>query len=278
MVWLLALYRKCLIMKNSSGLTFDDIIFEGRNKAYGAYELRQLTDRHNAYGLFIAASLFIVLVFLAGVLSHNSTMPEIIKTPVDIRLSIIDPISPPPPKLQETVSPPAVNTKAFTEFNPVVDPIVTPAEVPTQEQLLGQIISTTTVTTTTPGPAVVEPIPATTNITSMEPINTNTVKNWAEVMPSFVGGEKALREYLATHIKMRPIDIENGINGKLYVRFYVDTDGSVKDAVVLQDGAGGHCAEVALSVISKMPKWNPGMQNNKPVKVYYTVPIKFEVK
>jgi protein TonB len=77
---------------------------------------------------------------------------------------------------------------------------------------------------------------------------------------------------------MHPVDIENGVSGKLWIRFFVDIDGSIKEATVIKDTAGGHCAEAALNVISKMPKWNPGMQNNIPVRVYYNIPIVFEVK
>jgi protein TonB len=97
-------------------------------------------------------------------------------------------------------------------------------------------------------------------------------------MPSFIGGDKALKEYLAKNISMAQSDIERGVSGKVWIRFYVDVDGSVKDVTVIKDNAGGQCAERALKAVRQMPKWNPGMQNNAPVRVYYSLPIVFEVK
>lgn len=262
------------IAMKSASYSFDDIIFENRNKAYGAYELRQLSNRHNTYGLFISISSFILLVLLCVLFSRHTTMPQVLKHDVILNTSILDPIIPDQPKILHT-SPPPVNTTAFTEINPVE---TTPVETntPTQEQLTTTVISTTIVETVTPNNTTVTPMVETTPTVTTPVISTPVT--WASVMPSFVGGEKALKEYLASHIIMHPADIENGISGRIVVRFYVDTDGSVKDATVIKDNAGGHCADVALAVISKMPKWNPGMQNNVPVKVYYTVPIKFEVK
>jgi protein TonB len=83
--------------------------------------------------------------------------------------------------------------------------------------------------------------------------------------------------FLKKNISYPSLARENGLEGKVIVKFYVDTDGRVKDPVVLKDGVGGGCADEALRVIKKMPPWTPGTQRGKPVKVYYTLPVSFKL-
>lgn len=95
-----------------------------------------------------------------------------------------------------------------------------------------------------------------------------------EDMPEFPGGELALRKFIANAIKYPVIAQENGISGKVYVNFVVDKDGSVTAAKVAR-GVDPSLDKEALRVVNSLPKWKPGMQRGKPVKVSYTVPISF---
>lgn len=96
----------------------------------------------------------------------------------------------------------------------------------------------------------------------------------AQQMPEFPGGMRSLMAYIAQSIKYPALAQENGIYGKVYVRFVVNKDGSIADAMVIRS-ANDLLDQEALRVVSSMPKWKPGMQNGKPVRVMYTVPINF---
>ncbi len=95
-----------------------------------------------------------------------------------------------------------------------------------------------------------------------------------EDMPEFPGGDLALRKFIANSIKYPVIAQENGIEGKVYVTFVVDKDGSVSNAKILR-GVDPSIDKEALRVVSNLPRWKPGKQRGKPVRVSYTVPINF---
>lgn len=95
-----------------------------------------------------------------------------------------------------------------------------------------------------------------------------------EDMPEFPGGEAALRSFIASSIKYPVIAQENGIQGKVYVTFVVDADGSISDARIAR-GVDPSLDKEALRVVNLLPKWKPGKQRGKPVRVSYTVPINF---
>ena len=95
-----------------------------------------------------------------------------------------------------------------------------------------------------------------------------------EDMPEFPGGELALRKYIANAISYPVIAQENGIQGKVYVTFVVDKDGSISDGRIAR-GVDPSLDKEALRVVNMLPKWKAGKQRGKPVRVSYTVPINF---
>lgn len=98
-----------------------------------------------------------------------------------------------------------------------------------------------------------------------------------EKMPEFPGGEEKFNQFLADSLKYPELARESGIQGRVFVTFVVEKDGSVSDARVLR-GIGGGCDEEALRVINLMPRWNPGRQRGQPVRVQYNLPIKFTLE
>ena len=98
-----------------------------------------------------------------------------------------------------------------------------------------------------------------------------------EDMPEFPGGELALRQFIANTVKYPVIAQENGIQGRVYVTFVVDADGSVSNPKIAR-GVDPSLDKEALRVVSLLPKWKPGMQRGKPVRVSYTVPINFQLQ
>lgn len=98
-----------------------------------------------------------------------------------------------------------------------------------------------------------------------------------ETMPSFPGGEEALFKFLGKNIDYPQMAADAGITGMVYVTFVIEKDGSVSDARILK-GIGGGCDEEALRVVKQMPKWSPGKQRGKSVKVQYNLPVRFILK
>ena len=97
-----------------------------------------------------------------------------------------------------------------------------------------------------------------------------------EEMPSYPGGEKALLEYVAKNIKYPQIARETGIQGRVFVGFVVEPDGSVSNVKILR-GIGGGCDEEAMRVIKSLPKWKPGKQRGRAVRVSYQIPVVFKL-
>ena len=98
-----------------------------------------------------------------------------------------------------------------------------------------------------------------------------------ESMPEYPGGEAALYKYLAENIKYPQMAKESGIQGRVFVTFVVERDGRVTDVRVLR-GIGGGCDEEAIRVVENMPKWTPGKQRGKSVRVQYNLPVKFTLQ
>jgi protein TonB len=98
-----------------------------------------------------------------------------------------------------------------------------------------------------------------------------------ETMPSFPGGDEALFKFLGKNIDYPQMAADAGITGMVYVTFVIEKDGSVADARILK-GIGGGCDEEALRVVKQMPKWSPGKQRGKSVKVQYNLPVRFTLK
>ena len=98
-----------------------------------------------------------------------------------------------------------------------------------------------------------------------------------EEMPAFPGGEAKLMEYVAKNVKYPQIARETGVQGRVYVNFVVEPDGSVSNVSVLR-GIGGGCDEEAIRVVKSMPKWKPGKQRGKAVRVSYMLPVNFKLQ
>ncbi len=98
-----------------------------------------------------------------------------------------------------------------------------------------------------------------------------------EDMPHFPGGEAALMNYLAKHIQYPDLAKESGIQGRVFIHFVVEPDGTIDHVKVLR-GIGGGCDQEAVRVVKSMPKWVPGKQRGKPVRVSFNLPVKFTLQ
>ncbi len=258
-----------------------DIIFDERNKSYGAYELRR--NYHKRARKAMAVSLVFVLVALsapliAGLLSADPDIvlggPKGPTTLTDIRM--------PPPPNPPAIKPPSTTTKPKSPDKPTV--IVKADTDPVQIKPDPAAPSSPTLPSgpqSPSGPAIaLNPGgtggPQITVIDPVVPEVTYTEIN-VEQQPEFPGGEEALMAYLSEHIRYPAKAIDKEVGGRVVLGFVVDKNGDIDELAVLKS-LGYGCDEEAMRVIGSMPKWKPGKNNGKPVKVYFNLPIVFEIK
>lgn len=115
------------------------------------------------------------------------------------------------------------------------------------------------------------------NVIECYSVDTTLIYDKAEVMPEFPDKTDGLLSFLQKNIKYPKQAREKGLEGKVIVKYYIDFDGSVRNPFILKDGAGGGCGDEAIRVVKLMPKWKPGSENGKTVRVYYTLPITFSL-
>ena len=255
-----------------------DILFENRNKQYGAYLLRREYPRR----LLMAISGMALLVATVLFFMLQPKAPRQLLGPAVIvdDLTLVTPPQPPapeppPPPAPEPPAPPAA-TQQFVKPEIVPDEQQTDP-LPELAILEDRIISTQTID----GPAsdgITRPPQPENTGTGAAPITpakeeAPVIRETAAVMPSFPGGLGALQRWLSKNL--RPQDgIEPGQRIKVIARFVVDVNGNITGIRLTQSGGAPYDQEV-LRVINKMPKWNPGQQNGETVSVWFNIPIIF---
>jgi len=109
-----------------------------------------------------------------------------------------------------------------------------------------------------------------------EEVEEDKIFTIVEDQPQFPGGLNGLNKYMSNNIEYPSLAVDAGIEGTVFVTFVVGKDGKVTDAKVLR-GIGGGCDKEALRIVNKMPKWTPGKQRGKPVRVQYNMPVRFKL-
>ena len=103
------------------------------------------------------------------------------------------------------------------------------------------------------------------------------VFTYVEQMPVFPGGEQALQRYILDHFKYPQVSLEDGVQGTIMVRFVVKENGTVGEVQILK-GLDSYCDKEAKRVISNLPRFTPGRQQGKPVKVWYQIPVRLTIE
>lgn len=260
---------------------FLDILFEGKNKDYGAYELRRGYQRRLARAMIF--TVLLCLITLGGFALANYLAKEALlhpkPAPKDVVLENVDikqPDQPPPPPPPPAPEPPKVKPQVqFTPPEVVKDNEVKPNEQPPDlDKIKDAAISTVTMKGDPNGidPGLVAD--KGTGVVAAAPAE-NKVFTFVEQMPQFPGGESALMKYLRDHIRYPAVARENGIQGTVVVQFIVAPDGSISDAQAVGAKKGGGLEDEAVRVVKGMPKWTPGRQNGRAVTVRYNLPVRF---
>ncbi|HEY1115899.1 MAG TPA: energy transducer TonB [Chitinophagaceae bacterium] len=263
-----------------------DLVFEGRNKEYGAYELRKTYNRRITRALIITASLFI-LIFLAAFLNKTLKSEEKAVEVKEVELTAIKeeeepkPEPPPPPPPPKTEPPPKVEMTKFTPPEIVKDEEVKKEDIPPEVEKLEDtkidVISQEGIKDVGIATPVVDEGKAVVAAPKDETDYEQTFTK-VEVEASFKGGEGAWRKYLERNLNASaPVD--NGANPGSYtvvVQFIVDKEGNISDVKAMTNHGYG-MEEEAVRVIKRGPKWEPAIQNGRQVKAYRKQPITFVV-
>lgn len=255
-----------------------DILFENKNKTYGAYSLRK--SYNNTLRVAITITIFITACFAITLLLHHS------KQELTARTFIIEPpdaklIQPPQQvkPLQKT-NPQVNHVRQVINSTPVIVPDKDKTTVPTIDVIDKSLISDVN----TDGAPPVDGMPSVQSansgagqavITSAIPADDpNKIFSSAQVMPQFPGGTDALVKFMLRNLH-QPDDLQNGETIKVIASFVVNKTGSIENIKIISSGRTDLDKEV-LRVMNKMPLWKPGLQNGKPVSVYFNLPVTFK--
>jgi len=241
--------------------TWEDVVFESRNKEYGAYSIRKSYDENVAkaslMALLIAASLLRlkIEITLPTVKGPEITLPPI--------------IIPDPPSFKQEIK---SIRKATSDFFPAAtthEPVETPPIEPLNTSPTGSEIGTIEVPI---GGIDQEGVKEPTSV-SVKP---EEIFNGAEVMPQYEGGLKAMARFISRNMNYPASARATGQEGTVHVRFVVNREGKVVDVEVFT-GVSAVLDREAMRVVALMKKWKPGKQHDIPVNVRMVLPIKFEL-
>ena len=247
-----------------------DIVFEGRNKAYGAYQLRQENSRTTVRALIIGAVVFglavsapLIISLIPDFSKKDASLDQkivTIKLPPKEQPKDLPPPPPPPPKqdVVKFVKPVVAKTEEVVEDPPKV------------EEIKDKKLGAETIKGDPDAPLTVEPVGNGPSVIAED----NTIYNTAgiEVKPEPPGGMDKFYKFVGKNFQ---VPEEDGLKGKVFVTFVVEKDGSLTDIKVIRDIGYGTGKE-AIRVLKSCPRWNPGEQNGKKVRVLYSLPISIQ--
>ena len=265
-----------------------DLVFEGRNKSYGAYVLRKGTSKRNIYAML--AVLLLAVVGLLGIKLINFIQEQqAVANTQEMELSMIQEAK--KAKKVEKVEQPKIEpekvvekVKSSIKFTaPVIkkdnevkeeDEIdlkkvedskeaVGAFTVEGNDEVGGEVLKAKEEIAPPPEPE--------------KPVEDNKVFDVVEQKPMFPGGDAALMQWLSGNIKCPVIAAENGVQGRVVCQFVVEKDGSVSGVTVVKS-IDPSLDKEAVRVIKSMPKWTPGKQNGQNVRVKYTLPVQFKLQ
>ncbi|MBI1782139.1 MAG: energy transducer TonB [Sphingobacteriales bacterium] len=274
-------------MTTQNILTADvlDIVFENRNKDYGAYTLRKYYDKRLMHSLGIMLLSVGSLILLSFRFEKKTTIKDD-KPKATVQLIQLIPDQPKEIKEPEKViekpvpaSKPLASVKARDNIVIVPDNKVTDNDkVPDQTEMENKVVSTVNSGGDNPNGQVVKPGDNNNGngnlVGDEEPLDPKTAIDYADEPPTYPGGIEALQNFLRKNLRT-PDELEAGQDVSVKVKFVVSNDGEMYGYEVVQS-AGNAFNEEVLRVLKKMPKWNPGKYKGHAVSVYYIIPVKFQ--
>lgn len=271
---------------NLNSSEWRDIVFEGRNKGYGAYYLRETSSKRHVVAL-VASLVFVGVVaaipsFLDAVKPNKENLGGVEQAFELSNLNNPEEQVPEENIIRQETAPPPPPLKATIQFTP---PVITEDSKVNEEKEMKSIeelneskvqISIATVEGSDDKNAVdiAELKEHKVIVEEKEPEKPFVS---VEQMPQFPGGDAELMKFIAGNLKYPTIAAENGIEGRVVIRFVVSKEGTVTDAQIVRS-LDPSCDKEAIRVVKSMPKWVPGKQNGRNVPVYYTLPVLFKLQ
>lgn len=265
-----------------------EMVFEGRNKEYGAYRLRKNAGKRNLYSLI---TIFIAALAIWGGISLVKFVESRTKSVAQTSVAEISALNQPKkkaevkqPKKVKLEQPEKVveRVKSSVKFTaPVIkkdDEVKPEDELKTQEELMSTKTAIGALDVKGNDDANGEVLKIKEAVAQPEPKpEVEKVFDVVEQMPSFPGGPSALMEWLSNNVKYPVVAQENGVQGRVVVSFVVERDGSITDVKVVR-GVDPSLDKEASRVVRAMPRWIPGKQNGSAVRVKYNVPVAFRLQ
>lgn len=265
-----------------------EMVFEGRNKEYGAYRLRKNAGKRNLYSLI---TIFIAALAIWGGISLVKFVESRTKSVAQTGVAELSALNQ-PKKKAEVKQPQKVKleqpekvverVKSSVKFTaPVIkkdDEVKPEDELKTQDELMNTKTAIGALDVKGNDDANGEVLKIKEAVAQPEPKpEVEKVFDVVEQMPSFPGGPSALMEWLSNNVKYPVVAQENGVQGRVVVSFVVERDGSITDVKVVR-GVDPSLDKEASRVVRAMPRWIPGKQNGSAVRVKYNVPVAFRLQ
>lgn len=265
-----------------------EMVFEGRNKEYGAYRLRKNAGKRNLYSLI---TIFIAALAIWGGISLVKFVESRTKSVAQTSVAELSALNQ-PKKKAEVKQPQKVKleqpekvverVKSSVKFTaPVIkkdDEVKPEDELKTQDELMNTKTAIGALDVKGNDDANGEVLKIKEAVAQPEPKpEVEKVFDVVEQMPSFPGGPSALMEWLSNNVKYPVVAQENGVQGRVVVSFVVERDGSITDVKVVR-GVDPSLDKEASRVVRAMPRWIPGKQNGSAVRVKYNVPVAFRLQ
>ena len=264
-----------------------DLVFEGKNHSYGAYQLRKNTGKRNVMAILVMFAIGVAIaafVAIKGVVEN--AMKQDVAIEADVELAKLAEKKEAKVEKKEEPKIEKVEVEKVKSSVKFVPPVIKKdSEVKPEEELKSQ--EELNKTNTAIGAfdvkgndeAAGEVLKAKEVIAQPEPPKEEETKVFdvVEQMPSFPGGNSALMQYLSSNIKYPVVAEENGVQGRVVCTFVVERDGSITDVRVIRS-VDPSLDKEAVRVVKSMPKWIPGKQNGSAVRVKYTVPVTFRLQ
>lgn len=265
-----------------------DLVFEGKNQAYGAYQLRKNTGKRNLMSLLVMFGIGVAIaafVAIKGVVENAMKQDVAIEADVELAKLADKKKEPEVKKREEPIldKVEVEKVKSSVKFVPPVikkdDEVKPEDELKSQEELSKTNTAIGAFDVKGNDEAAGEVLKAKEVIAQPEPPKEEETKVFevVEQMPSFPGGAAALMQYLGSNIKYPVVAEENGVQGRVVCTFVVEKDGSITDVRVVKS-VDPSLDKEAVRVVKGMPRWIPGKQNGAAVRVKYTVPVTFRLQ
>ncbi len=265
-----------------------EMVFEGRNKEYGAYRLRKNAGKRNLYSLI---TIFIAALAIWGGISLVKFVESRTKTVAQTSVAELSALNQPKKKAEvkqqqkvklEQPEKVVERVKSSVKFTaPVIkkdDEVKPEDELKTQDELMNTKTAIGALDVKGNDDANGEVLKIKEAVAQPEPKpEVEKVFDVVEQMPSFPGGPSALMEWLSNNVKYPVVAQENGVQGRVVVSFVVERDGSITDVKVVR-GVDPSLDKEASRVVKAMPRWIPGKQNGSAVRVKYNVPVAFRLQ